>query len=68
MDDYFKEIAVFEVEKSKAGLFMPDFAAETVINACQIFTADPDNNYLIDTFDTRIDAMADLSNEKKNGI
>ena len=65
MDDYFKEIAVFEVEKSKAGLFMPDFAAETVINACQIFTADPDNNYLIDTFDTRIDAMADLSDKKK---
>lgn len=65
MDDYFKEISVFEVEKSKAGLFMPDFAAETVINACQIFTADPDKNYLIDTFDTRIDAMTDLSNEKK---
>ena len=65
IEHYFQQIALFEREKSKEGLFMPDYAAETVIEACHTFQENPKENYLIDTFNTRIDAMQDLSEEKK---
>ncbi len=64
IDDCFLEISKFEQEKSNAGLFMSDFASDTVIEACETFTENPDENYLIDTFNTRIDAMNELSDEK----
>ena len=65
LEDYFRQIVLFEQEKSDQGLFMPDYAAKTVLEACRAFTVDPERNYLIDTFNTRIDALSDLSNEKK---
>jgi uncharacterized protein (DUF885 family) len=65
IEDYFSQIARFEEEKSKEGLFMSDYAADAVIKACRTFTEHPKENYLIDTFQTRIDSMKNLSEEKK---
>lgn len=65
MEDYFSQICAFEEEKSKEGLFMSDYAANTVIEACKTFTENPEENYLIDTFNTRVDAMPDVPAEKK---
>ena len=66
VEDSFQDIISFEEEKSKEGLFMSDFAADTVIKSCQDFTENPEENYLISTFNSRIDAMTDLSDEKKD--
>lgn len=63
--DYFREIIAFERQKSKEGLFMPAYAAKTVKIACETFTSDPEQNYLIDTFNTRIDAVSGISEQKK---
>lgn len=63
--DYFHQIALFEEEKANEGLFMPSYAAKTVIESCQSFTKNPKTNYLIDTFNTRIDSMTDIEEEKK---
>lgn len=63
--DYFNEIITFEQEKSKQGLFMSDFAADAVIDACNAFTKNPEENYLIDTFHSRINDMTDIPEEKK---
>lgn len=65
VENYFHEIAAFEEEKSKNGLFMSEFAADTVIASCEAFTKNPTENYLITTFNSRIDSMTDLSSEKK---
>lgn len=65
VDDCFQKICIFEQEKSKEGLFMSDFAADTVIKSCRTFTENPDENYLLDTFNTRLNAMSGLSEEKK---
>ncbi|MBO5371455.1 MAG: DUF885 domain-containing protein [Lachnospiraceae bacterium] len=66
IEDYFKEIEAFEEEKANRGFFMSDFAAQTVIDACLKFTENPKENYLITTFNKRIDALTELSEEKKN--
>lgn len=65
MDELFAEIVVYEQEKSKAGLFMPDYAADAVIEQCEEFISDPENNYMIEIFDDKIDAFEGLTDEER---
>lgn len=52
--DYFDSLIAFEKEKSKAGLFMADYAADTVIAQCTAFMEMGESNYLISTFVDRL--------------
>lgn len=64
VDDIFSDIIEFEHEKSAAGLFMPDYAAEDVISQCENFIAIPEENYMIDIFNEHINAFSGLSAEE----
>lgn len=66
LDTYFKQISSFEREKSKADLFMSDFAAKNILNQCDEFLNSKDNHYLVNTFCSRIDDATFLSDEQKN--
>lgn len=46
-DEYFAQVIEFEKKKSEAGLFMSDFACNTIISQCRAFTANPDEHYQI---------------------
>lgn len=65
-DEYFDQIISFEKEKADAGLFMSDFACQNIIDQCNAFIADSDNHYLIETFNTRIDKLTELSQSEKD--
>ena len=66
LDGYFKQICAFEQEKSKAGLFMSDFAAKNILAQCEQFLDSKDDHYLVNTFSTRIDAAEFLTAEQKD--
>lgn len=66
VDDYFSQIIAFEKQKAAAGLFMPDYACQSVIDQCKDFVADADEHFLIQTFDSRIDNFPDLSEEERD--
>ena len=66
IDDVFKNIMVFEKAKADAGLFMPDFAIDGTIEQCEQFIEDPENNYMIEVFNDKIDAFSGLSEEEKD--
>ena len=63
--DYFKDLMAFEQEQSENGFFMPDFEADKVIDQCQQFMEDPENHYLIDSFNLRLDETDFLTDEEK---
>lgn len=63
--DYFRQILLFQMEKANHGLFMSQFVAEDIISQCRNFIADKENNYLIETFADKIDAMEGLTEEQK---
>ena len=65
VDELFAEIVEFEKEKSAAGLFMPDYAAEAIIDQCRQFIETPEENYMIDVFNTEIQNVEDLTEEQK---
>lgn len=58
--DFFHQIMEFEQKKAEQGLFMADFAVEDIVQQCRNFIEDPENNYLLSTFDSRIAEMTDL--------
>lgn len=65
IDDYYKEILAFEQQKADAGLMMSDACIDHVIESCESYLLVPGNNFLIDSFNQRLDLVADLTEEEK---
>lgn len=65
IDEYYNQILEFEKEKSKAGLFMSDTAADHVLESCEAYLIQPAHSFLSETFNTRIDGLTDLTDEEK---
>lgn len=65
MNRYFDQIITYEQEKAQAGLFMSDYCVDMVISDCQSFISETDDNFLITTFEERLDAMEQLDSAKK---
>ena len=61
---YFKQIADFEVQKSKAGLFMSDKTADSIIRQCEKFMESREDNVLIEVFNDRMKALDFLTKEE----
>ncbi len=63
---YFESLIEIERQKAKEGLFMADYAADTVMEQCQAFLEMKENNYLISTFVDRIQQLDELSEKEKS--
>ena len=66
VDDYFSQIIDFEREKAAAGLFMPDYSCQSVIDQCKDFVRSAENHFLIQTFNSRIQEFSGLSQEERD--
>lgn len=66
VDEYFVQIIDFEKQKAAAGLFMPDYSCQKVIDQCNDFIASADEHFLIQTFEHRIASLEGLSQEEKD--
>ncbi len=64
-DDYFSQIIAFEQKKAELGLFMSDFACDTIISQCETFVKNPKEHYLIQTFDRKVDQMDGLTERER---
>lgn len=64
--EYFEQLIEFEKKKSEAGLFMADYAADTVIEQCAAFLDMENGNYLYSTFTERIEDLNDLTEKEKS--
>lgn len=65
IDQYYEQILAFEKEKADAGLFMTDSCVDTIVTDCGAYLAAPEENFMASTFDERIDAMSDITDEEK---
>lgn len=65
MDETYAQIIEIERLKSENGLFMADYTVEEVIAQCEQFIENPEENYLISTFNERIDRFEGLSETQK---
>lgn len=66
--DYFQSLITFENTKAEQGLFMADYAADTVIAQCTAFLEMGDSNYLFSTFAERLESLKLSAAEKSRYI
>ncbi len=67
-DSYFNYLLELEKMKSKKGLFMTDDLALQIIEQCEIFTENPEENYLIEIFNDKIDGMDAFSDTERSQL
>ena len=66
IDAYYTEILLFEQQKADAGLMMSDTTIDHVIESCESYLLVPGDNFMIDSFNDRLDTLPDLTEEEKN--
>ncbi len=57
LPDYYAQVLELEQKKADAGLFMPEYAAREIIDQCENFVKDKENNYLLDTFVNKVQSL-----------
>ncbi len=57
IDRYYEEILQFEHQKADAGLGPSDATIDAIIESCECYLIDPENNFLTETFISRIADM-----------
>ncbi len=67
-DSYFNYLLELEKMKSEKGLFMTDDLAVQIIEQCEIFTENPEENYLIEIFNDKIDGMDAFSDTERSQL
>lgn len=67
-DEYFQFLLELEKMKSEKGIFMMDEIADMIIEQCNNFTKNPEENYLIEIFDGKVDAMEGFSADEKSNL
>ncbi len=67
-DSYFNYLLELEKMKSEKGLFMTDDLALQIIEQCEIFTENPEENYLIEIFNDKIDGMDAFSDTERSQL
>ncbi|MBR2891912.1 MAG: DUF885 family protein [Bacilli bacterium] len=65
--DTFKQYYEYEVTKAEAGYGMPDFVIDKVVSQCDTFIQNPDEHFLITTFEDRLKVL-DLTEEQISSL
>ena len=63
--DYFSSLVRFEQQKSASGLFMSDELVDAVVEQCSAFVSMGNDNYLLSTFEERLNTVAQISSSEK---
>lgn len=64
IDEYYQQILDFEKQKADAGLMMSDTTIDHVIESCESYLLVPGNNFMIDTFNSRLAEIPGLTEEE----
>lgn len=67
IDEYFAQILDFEQKKAATGLMISDGSISRIIESCESYLLVPGNNFMIDTFQSRLEEVPDLTEEEKSG-
>lgn len=66
--DYFDYILAVVKMQSDAGLFMEDEIADQIIDQCEQFIEDTENNYMIEIFNDKVMEFKDLSDSERTEL
>lgn len=63
--EYFRSVISYEKERIKKGLFMSDESVDLIVGQIEEFTKRKENNILIESFQSRLDNIEELTENQK---
>lgn len=66
IDRYYGQLADYEKRRAEAGLGLSDATIDRIVESCKDHLIRPENNFLTETFSTRLDAISALTPEEKS--
>lgn len=66
IDTYYEQLAAFERERAAAGLALSDSTLDRVIQSCKDYLIRPENCFLTETFQSRLDGIPGLTAEERS--
>lgn len=66
IDEYYQQLLDFQRQKADAGLMISDLLLDHLIESCESYLLTPGDNFMIDTFNSRLDTLPELTEEEKN--
>lgn len=68
IDTYFDSVLALELQKKEAGIFMPDYQIDEVLDYCSSFVKMGDSNFLSSSFAERLSALSSLTDSQKQAF
>ncbi|MCI8659775.1 MAG: DUF885 domain-containing protein [Lachnospiraceae bacterium] len=65
IDEYYKQLLDFQRQKADAGLMISNLLLDHLIESCEGYLLTPGDNFMIDTFNSRLDSLPELTEEEK---
>lgn len=65
IDTYFGELGAFEKQKAESGLGYSDGTLDRIIDSCKTYLVVPQENFLTETFDERLETLTGVTEEEK---
>lgn len=65
IDVYFSQLLDFEEKKAQSGHFMTDYQCEQVLEACELFLENRNDNLLLSSFENRVKAVEGLTESEQ---
>lgn len=65
LPERFEDILTFQKEKTQAGMGMPDFELDEVIDQCREFVQQEEDHFMIVSFNERIDSLTNMTESEK---
>lgn len=65
---YFDSVLALELQKKEAGIFMPDYQIDVVLDYCNSFVKMEGSNFLYSSFTERLSALSDLTDTEKQNL
>lgn len=66
IDNYYKQLSDFEKSRADARLAFSDTTLDRIIQSCKNYMVRPESSFMTETFNDRLNKIADLTEEEKN--
>ncbi|NBH71512.1 DUF885 domain-containing protein [Clostridiaceae bacterium] len=65
IDEYYAQLLDFQRLKAENGLMMSDLLLDHLIESCEGYLLPPGDNFMVDTFNSRLENLPELTEEEK---
>lgn len=65
LDECYSQLLEYVQAQTEAGIFLSDLTIDGIIDSCQIYLTEPEKGMMIETFQSRLDALPELTEEER---